>query len=112
VFPVQLVLHAPVPHAYAPHDWLAGVTHALLELHVEVGVSVDPVQLAAMQVVPAAYFRHMPPPSQVPSVPQVEAPWSVHWFKGSWPAGTEVQVPMLPAIAHEAQVPAQAVWQQ
>jgi hypothetical protein len=50
------------------------VTHALLALHVEVGVSVEPVQLAAMQVVPAPYLRQAPPPLQVPSVPQVEAP--------------------------------------
>jgi hypothetical protein len=83
VFVVQLVLHAPVPQAYAPHDWFAGVTHALLELHVDVGVSVDPVQVAARHVVPAPYLRQAPPPLHVPSVPQVEAPWSIHWFSGS-----------------------------
>jgi hypothetical protein len=54
VFVVQVILHAPVPQAYATHDWVAGVTHTLLELHIEVGVSVDPVQLAARQGVPAA----------------------------------------------------------
>jgi hypothetical protein len=50
------------------------VTHALLVLQVAVGVSVDPVQVAIAQVVPAAYFRQAPLPLHVPSVPQVEAP--------------------------------------
>ena len=42
------------------------------------GVNVVPLQVEAVQVVPVAYLRQAPPPSQVPSVPQVEAPWSVH----------------------------------
>jgi len=70
---LQVVLHAPVPHAYAPHDCVAGVTQALLVLQVEAGVSVEPVQLAAMQVVPDAYLRQAPPPLHVPSVPHVAA---------------------------------------
>ena len=45
----------------------------MLELQVAVGVSVIPVQVAAMQVVPAAYLRQAPPPLQVPSLPQVAA---------------------------------------
>jgi hypothetical protein len=48
--------------------------HALLALQVEAGVSVEPVQLAAMQVVPAAYLRHAPLPLQEPSVPHIMAP--------------------------------------
>ena len=45
-------------------------------------------------------------------MPQVAAPWSVHWFSGSCPAGTDVHVPSVPASAHDAQVPVQAVAQQ
>ena len=36
----------------------------------------------------------------------------MHWFKGSCPAGTFVQVPADPASAHDWQVPVHAVWQQ
>jgi hypothetical protein len=35
-----------------------------------------------------------------------------HCAKGSWPAGTLVQTPVLPAIAQDMQVPLQAVAQQ
>jgi hypothetical protein len=109
---VQLVLHAPVPHAYGAHGDVAGVVHTPLVLQVDAGVSVVPVQLAAMQVVPDAYLRQAPLPLQEPSVPQVAMPWSVHWFNGSCPAGTAVQVPIVPASAHDAHVPVQAVPQQ
>ena len=43
-------------------------------LQVRAGVNVEPVQLAATQLVPLAYRRQPPPPSQNPSVPQVDAP--------------------------------------
>jgi hypothetical protein len=49
---------------------------------------------------------------QKPSFPQLAAPASVHWFCGSCPAGTLVQVPTVPASAHDWQVPPHAVWQQ
>jgi len=80
-------------------------------LQVRAGVNVDPVQLAATQVVPLAYRRQPPPPSQVPSVPQVEAPASVHWPSGSWPAPTRVQVPAVPDRLHDRQLPVQALRQ-
>jgi hypothetical protein len=70
------------------------------------------VQLAAAQAVPPAYSRHAPPPSQNPSVPQPVAPLSAHCPSGSWPASTSVQVPAVPASAHERQAPVQAVRQQ
>jgi hypothetical protein len=62
--------------------------------------------------VPIAYDRQAPLPLQVPSVPQLDAPWSAHWFKGSCPAGTAVQTPGLPASAHDRHVPVQVVVQQ
>ena len=61
---------------------------------------------------PLAYRRQPPAPSQAPSVPQVPAPWSLHWFRGSLPAETIVQVPAVPASAHDMHVAVHAVWQQ
>ena len=51
-------------------------------------------------------------PLQVPSLPQVAAPPSGHWFSGSWPDGTLVQVPGVPESPHDWQRPVQVVWQQ
>ena len=46
-------------------------------------------------------------------MPQVAAPCAAHWLAGSVPpAGTGVQVPALPASAHDMQVDPQAVAQQ
>lgn len=45
-------------------------------------------------------------------MPQVAAPASAHWASGSWPAGTLVQAPALPASAHDWQTPVQAEAQQ
>jgi hypothetical protein len=80
-------------------------------LQVRGGVNVEPAQLDATQIVPLAYCRQEPPPSQAPSVPQVEAPLSAHCPSGSAPAGTSVQVPAVPVMPHERQAPAQAVRQ-
>jgi hypothetical protein len=90
----------------------AGVTQVLLALHIAAGVSVEPVQLAATQVVPAAYLRQAPLPLHEPSVPQVAIPWSVQLPNGSCPAGTDAQVPAVPVSAHDAHPPAHAVEQQ
>jgi hypothetical protein len=54
----------------------------------------------------------MPLPLHEPSVPQVAAPWSAHWFNGSCPGGTDMQVPTEPVSAHDAQSPVHAVEQQ
>jgi hypothetical protein len=98
---VQVVLHAPVPQANGSHAELVAVWQVPVPLQVRVGVKVDPVQAAATQVVPAAYRRQAPEPLQNPSVPQAAAPLSVHWFRGSWPAGTLVQLPTVPVSAHD-----------
>ena len=45
-------------------------------------------------------------------MPQVDAPWSAHWLKGSVPGAIDAQVPMVPASAHDRQMPTQAVAQQ
>src|SRR6185369_894260 len=57
-------------------------------------------------------MRHPPEPLQKPSVPQVAAPASVHWLSGSWPVGTLVQVPIVPASAQDWHRPVQLVAQQ
>jgi hypothetical protein len=72
------VLHTPDPHAYVPHDDAVVDWQVPVPLQVRAGVNVDPVQLPATQIVPLAYSRQAPPPSQAPSVPQVVAPLSAH----------------------------------
>jgi hypothetical protein len=49
---------------------------------------------------------------QAPSSSHVEVAAAVHWFNGSWPAGTAAHVPIDVAIAHERQRPAHVVEQQ
>src|SRR5262245_65499791 len=75
-------------------------------------VEVTPVQAGAMHCVPEAYRRQAALPSHIPSLPQVGAPWSAHWPRGSLPSGTLVQVPTLPGTLHERQVPVQVPPQQ
>ena len=48
----------------------------------------------------------------MPSVLQLDAPRSAHWFSGSVPFGMFVHAPTVPASAHDWQVPPQAVAQQ
>jgi hypothetical protein len=109
---VHEVLQAPVPQVKGSQGDVATVRQVPVPLQVRAGVSVEPVQVAAAHDEPAAYRRQAPAPLQSPSVLQVAAPASAHWPSGSWPAGTLVQVPSEPAIAHDWQVPAQAVPQQ
>jgi len=109
---VQVVRQAPEPHANGSHIDVAAAWQVPVPLQVRADVSVEPVQLAAAHWVPAAYSRQAPPPLQVPSWPQVPAPASVHWFRGSVPFGTFEQVPSAPATAQERQVPVQAPVQQ
>ena len=45
-------------------------------------------------------------------MPQLDAPWSLHWFNGSCPAGTVEQVPPVPVSEHDMQLPVHAVLQQ
>jgi len=70
----QSVRQTPAPHAYGAHDTFVGVTHMPLPLHVDAGVSVDPVHVEAAQIVPAAYRRQAPLPLQEPSVPHIATP--------------------------------------
>jgi hypothetical protein len=109
---VQVVLHVVAPQAYGVHGVVVPVWQVPDPLQVRAEVAVLPVQLAIAHWVPLAYSRQPPEPLQKPSVMQLAAPASVHWFSGSWPAGTFVQVPMVLLSAHDWQLPAQAVAQQ
>jgi hypothetical protein len=75
-------------------------------------VTVEPVQVWVVQALPGAYRRQAPEPLQNPSVPQLVAPESAHWFSGSSPAGTAVQTPRVPVSPHDMQVPVQGLAQQ
>src|SRR6185369_11474693 len=99
-------------HVYAPQG--AGTTMRQVPppLHVRAGIDVPALQLAAPHTVPLAYLRHAPLPSHAPSVPQLAAPWSAHWFSGSVPAGTSMHRPSLPETAHDRHAPPHAVAQQ
>ncbi|HEY2595773.1 MAG TPA: hypothetical protein VGK33_17920, partial [Chloroflexota bacterium] len=107
----QVVLQALLPQRYGAHE-LEVFVQVPLPSHDAAGVKIDPVQAAAAQPVPAAYFWQAPLPLQSPLRPQVVAPASAHWASGSWPAGTATQVPTEPATAQELQIEEQAVAQQ
>ena len=72
------------------------------------------MQARAAHCVPATYLRQPPAPSQVPSLAQVDAAAIGHWVatSGAEPAGMGEQVPTLPVIEHDMQVPVQALLQQ
>ena len=83
-----------------------------MPLQLRAGVKVVPEHVAATHWVPAAYRRQAPLPLHEPSVLHAGAPRSAHWFSGSCPFGTLVQVPTVPVSAQDWQVPAHAALQQ
>jgi len=98
---VHVVRQAAPPQLYGSHMDVVAAWQVPVPLHDRDDVSVELVQVAAAQDVPAAYVRQPPAPSQKPSVPQLLAPWSVHWFSGSVPVGTLAHVPSEPASPHD-----------
>jgi hypothetical protein len=80
--------------------------------HLPAAVASPAAQLFVPQTVPAAYSWQPPLPSHEPLVLQLGASWSAHCASGSCPAGTLMQVPALPVIAHDMQLPVQVVAQQ
>jgi len=79
---------------------------------VELALSVEPLQLAARQTVPAIHLRQAPAPSQVPSLPQLEAAEAGHSLCGLVPGSANLHVPMLFVALQVWQVLLQAVLQQ
>jgi hypothetical protein len=110
---VQAVRHVPaVPQEYGSQPCCEPRTHMPAPSQRPGSVAVTPVQAGGMHCVPDANRRQAARPLHIPSLPQVEAPWSAHWPSGSLPSGTLVQVPTLPGTLHERQVPVQAAPQQ
>jgi hypothetical protein len=112
---VHDVLHAFVAHTYGVQGAFVTVWQTPIPLHSRAGVTVvELMQLATTQTVPWPYWRQAPAPLQLPSVPQLPAPWSAHWVvgTGSWPAAMLVHVPGVPASAHDLHVAVHAVAQQ
>jgi hypothetical protein len=109
----QVALQAVVPQANGKQEVDAGVTQVPAPSQVEPGVKVVPLagQVAAAQAVPCWYFSQAPA-WHLPSVPQLDAPWSTQVPAGSGPVATAVQRPIEPAIAQDRQVPVQVVVQQ
>jgi hypothetical protein len=104
----HVVRHAPPdPHVYGSQVDGVAARQLPLPLQLRAGVKATPTHVAGAHVAPAAYSRQAPAPSQVPSVPHASTPLSGHCASGSAPAGTSVQVPSVPASAHERQVPVQ-----
>jgi hypothetical protein len=103
---VQDVLQALVPQTYCMQ--LIGVAGAQLPApsQCEVGVKVEPVQLAVPHetLVPACW--QAPVPVQAPVFPQGALVDLAHWPLGAAaPAGRFVQVPALPVTLQDWQVP-------
>jgi hypothetical protein len=92
-FETHVVAHAVAPHMYAPHDASLTVWQTPAPLQVRAGVCVEPVHDSPTQVVPSIHRRHAPPPSQVPSWPQVEVASCMHSSSGSVPPMTGRQRP-------------------
>jgi len=114
---VQVVRQAPavVSQVYLPHgrDAAARQTPAPSQVRADNAV-VEFMHAAAPHTVVVPYLRHAPAPSQVPSLPHVEAAAIGHWeaTSGALPAAIGEQVPTLPAIEHDMQVPVHAMLQQ
>jgi hypothetical protein len=110
----QVMLQAMPPALQAKGAQLVGVAAWQVPVPSQVRAAVtDPLAHDdGAQALPATYGRQLPFPSQKPSVPHPLAPVSAHWLSGSAPAGTSVQVPALPARAHDWQLPVQLDAQQ
>jgi len=109
----HVALQALAPQANGKQEVEPGVTQVPAPSQVDPGVKVVPLagQEAAAQAVPCWYFSQAPA-WHLPSVPHPCVPWSTQVPAGSGPEATAVQRPIEPAMAHDWQVPVQAVVQQ
>jgi hypothetical protein len=101
----QVSRQAPLPQANGAHGVVVAIWQVPVPLHVRADVSVVPVHVAATHCVPAAYSRQAPLPLHMPSLLQLAVPRSAQLFSGSWPFGTLVHAPTVPASAHDWQPP-------
>jgi hypothetical protein len=114
---VQLVRQAPptVSQVYLPQGVEVAARQTPAPSHVRADSAVVVfMHMGAAHCVPLTCLRHIPPPSQVPSLPQVDAAAAVHCdaTSGGWPAGIGEQVPLLPVNEHDMHAPVQAMLQQ
>jgi hypothetical protein len=114
VLPLQVTLHAPVPHLNGSHIVVTPARQSPAPSQVLAWVSVDPAQAAARQMVPATCCRQAPAPLQVPSLPHDDAGAAGHWVAtaGGLPAAIGEQVPTVPVRLQDRQVPEQPTLQQ
>ena len=93
---LQVLVQAFDEHANGVQSCV--VTLQLPPLHAPARLSIAvSLHVACEQVVPSGYFWQPPPPSHLPFVPHVEAPWSAQKPAGAAvPGATAVHVP-LPA---------------
>jgi len=106
----QLVRQPLPPHRRCPGQACDACVHRPAPLQA-LTVAVDPVQVAAPQLVPALTFRHTPAPSQVPSKPQGGL-GGQSWCGSALPAGTGWQDPATPATLQAWQLPQDGAEQQ
>jgi hypothetical protein len=114
---VQLVRQAPVvvSQVYFPHglDVAAPQTPAPLQVRAD-KATVELEHIGAAHWVPLTCLRHAPAPSQLPSLPHVDAAAAGHCeaTSGGAPGPIGEHVPTLPVSEHDMQVPVQALLQQ
>jgi hypothetical protein len=109
----QTIWQTPfAPHTYGSHGCLTASGHLPSASQRAARVIVEPAHEAAAQVVPTGYLRQAPAPSHTPSRPQLDAPSSGHWSRGSVATSAGAHVPTLPWAAHVMHVPSHAEPQQ
>ena len=116
---MQVVLHVAPPHTYAPQDVAAGAAQVPAPSHAPAGVyELDVAESAhvwARHIVPVAYLRQPPAPSQAPSNPQVLLSAAAQSSWGSLPDRTAPHCPEgFPVLArrHDMHLPLHAESQQ
>jgi len=115
----QVILQAGAVGGAAGSQMYGSQSEVVTDLHTPApshrrgGVSVEPTQLGVAHWVVLAQNRQAPAPLHMPSVPQVVETVVAHCEGGfgAVPLATLLQVPSLPEVAHDLQVPVQA-WSQ
>jgi hypothetical protein len=114
---VQLALQAlaVASQTYFPHGRTVAAAHIPAPSQLRAESPVVPfMHIGPAHCVPVVYLWQPPAPSQVPSLPQVDAAAVGHCdaTSGVEPAASGEHVPTLPVIEHDTQVVLQALLQQ
>jgi hypothetical protein len=109
----QVVLHCALsPHMNGVQGALVGSMHLPAPSQRAAAVNVEPVQAAAMQIVPGEYTAQAPVPSHSPVFLHDEGPSSLQSSRGSVPRSATTHVPTCPGAAQVRQTPEHSVAQQ